>query len=372
VPDRAVLTKKCSRNLRYLYDAAKAFERETGEMPSWLSDLVPKYVSDIRRLTCPKARYTGEAEELALADPALPCSYAYELCPAPLGEGVPAAPETTRREWKTRQAALVGPSVPLIRCRHHNPVLNISMCGDLFESPPLWELLHTNRFSLEQLSAAKMFGSPALTHNVSPDTPTLLIPRREDQAPPGAIDLTAYYNASLEDSWHTGAGNDLSTLGAGLKRLNGIVYDVRGIVQLLGNRAELSQYPRTASGIRIGGRCRRLHFLHSAVFGDPADEGKRVGSYIVHFTSTATYLEIPLVYGRHLRDWHYAPEEPESGPELKIAWVGENQVSRRTGRPLRLFTTTWTNLLPDLEVAAVDFISDGGSCAPFLLAITVE
>jgi hypothetical protein len=112
--------------------------------------------------------------------------------------------------------------------------------------------------------------------------------------------------------------------------------------------------------------------LHSAVFGDPADEGKRVGSYIVHFTSTATYLEIPLVYGRHLRDWHYAPEEPESGPELKIAWVGENQVSRRTGRPLRLFTTTWTNLLPDLEVAAVDFISDGGSCAPFLLAITVE
>jgi hypothetical protein len=64
--------------------------------------------------------------------------------------------------------------------------------------------------------------------------------------------------------------------------------------------------------------------------------------------------------------------EPAAPQELKVAWRGENARSKNAGRSIRLFLTTWTNVVPDLEVESIDFVSALATPAPFLIAITVE
>lgn len=46
---------------------------------------------------------------------------------------------------------LVGPEVPLVRCLLHEPALNLSMGGNVYESPVYWELNFTNVAKLEAL-----------------------------------------------------------------------------------------------------------------------------------------------------------------------------------------------------------------------------
>ena len=38
----------------------------------------------------------------------------------------------------------------------------------------------------------------------------------------------------------------------------------------------------------------------------------------------------------------------------------------------RLFKSTWTNDLPNVEIKTVDFVSSMTDCFPFLIAITLE
>jgi hypothetical protein len=82
-------------------------------------------------------------------------------------------------------------------------------------------------------------------------------------------------------------------------------------------------------------------------------------------------LEIPIYYGRSVRDWHQEQNEPEADKELKVAWTGENAASKSTGRRIRLFVTAW-NLAPGVEIDNVDFVSAGRAAAPFLLAISFD
>jgi hypothetical protein len=39
---------------------------------------------------------------------------------------------------------------------------------------------------------------------------------------------------------------------------------------------------------------------------------------------------------------------------------------------VRLFETTWTNIIPNAELESIDFVSKLSQPAPFLLAITIE
>ena len=128
----------CSQNLTVIYDAIQAFQADRHDLPNWLSDLVPRYLEDINVLTCPVCRRTGQTEAPPLADPKLPSSYLFEFCPVPLGNLAANAPNRTRREWKRRQMDLVGSQVPVVRCRHHRPVLNLAFDGRVYESPPSW------------------------------------------------------------------------------------------------------------------------------------------------------------------------------------------------------------------------------------------
>jgi hypothetical protein len=361
----------CIRNLKVIYQAIQLYQMDHKDIPNWLSDLVPQYL-DANALICPACKRTGQIESSALADPKLPCSYLYEFCPVPLGKtDAPGDPTKTRRDWKRRQMGLVGAVVPIVRCRHHGEVLNLSFDGRVYESPASWEDLLTNRVDITELQSARIFATAqnngesstsAAGQTASGESP---YPPRDPNADPRLIDLSKYYNAVLTDSWHGKPGNDLSTLPSGLQKFAGVEYDVRGIIQLSSKSLSRKSFPQRVNGIKIGRKCAQLHFLHAV--GYVTKEGELVGSYIVHFGVNHMQLEIPIFYGRDVRDWHKYKEEDPS-PTLTVAWTGSNPVSNT----IRLYTTTWTNIVPDVEIESIDFVSAMGNSAPFLIALTAE
>jgi hypothetical protein len=82
-------------------------------------------------------------------------------------------------------------------------------------------------------------------------------------------------------------------------------------------------------------------------------------------------LEIPIIYGRDVRNWHrLAGEKPST--DLNPAWRGSNAVRADSHYLIRLFTATWVNVAPGVEIESIDFVSSMGKVAPFLIAITVE
>ncbi len=363
----------CTKNLLVIYTAIEAYQSDHKDLPNWLSDLVPNYLADANVLICPVCRRTGQTETGPLGDPNISASYLFEFCPVPLGTMATNAPTRTRREWKRRQMGLVGSVVPVVRCRHHQPVLNLAFDGRIYESPTMWEMSVTNRVALTELSAARLFANdspPAARNSSRPGGPKF--PARDPKAKKALLDLTGFYNATLTSSWHGKKGNDLAALPKGLQNLAGVEFDVRGIVQLRSLSDSATNFPAQVQGIKVRQQCQRLHFLHAAGFGSSADEGKQIGAYVVHFATNNMRLEVPIVYGRDVRNWHSRKGEREPARTLKVAWTGENAVSKQAGGSTRLFLTTWTNLVPGVEIESLDYVSSMAMPAPFVVAITVD
>ena len=199
-----------------------------------------------------------------------------------------------------------------------------------------------------------------------------LIPPRDPNAAVNLIDLTEYYNAPLSQSWYTAKqdGNDLSELRPGFRKLGGIEFDVRGLIQIGASAANGLAYPNHVHGIPIGRQCRRLHFLHAAILASSARPGDELGSYVIQYLD-GREAELPIVTGKDMADWWSQPNE--RGMDCAIAWAGTNPAARSAGQSLRLFRTTWENPAPNLAIKQLDFTSDKPTPGqPFLVAITAE
>jgi hypothetical protein len=362
----------CIRNLKLIYAAIQAYKVDHKDLPNWLSDLVPQYLADTSVLICPVCKRTGDTETSPLADPKIPSSYVYQFSPVPVGKS---NPDWTWREWKRRQMGLVGSSVPLICCQHHGTVLNLAFDGRIYESNGPWESLLTNQVNGASLTAEAVFGGnaarqpPTATPKAEPTPPSY--PPRDPQAAPGLIDLTSYYNARLSDSWLNGTNNNLA-LPAGTQPLAGVMFDARGIIQLAGERASTKRFPTQVLGIKIQQNCQRLHFLQAAAYSNSETNGvHEIGLYVAHLAN-GTRLNIPIIYGRNVRDWYSTKGEPPMEKELTVAWTGANPASSGAKQTLRLFTAVWTNPAPDIQIESIDFVSHRNGAAPFLIAITAD
>jgi hypothetical protein len=362
----------CRRNLKIIWDAIQAYQFDHKDLPNWLSDLVPDYLADGNVLICPVCRRTGKTELPPLADPKLACSYVFDFSPVPVGGAVPGEARHTRREWKRRQMGLVGSAVPMVRCRHHNPVLNLAFNGTIYESPPDWELMFTNRIRAAELSARAIFGmnEPEERAVTFLTTPAKEFVRRESPPLQNWVDLTHFYNSDLSDSWRGIAGDNLASFPIGQRIFCGIEFDARGIVQLNTNPGLDNKYPTEIKGIALGRRCQHLYFLHAARVLGKVEDGEQIGAYVVHLPKGQTSLEIPIYYGRSVLDWH-DDQQKTRNKELKLAWAGENSAGQRTGRGVRVFLTTW-NLAPGVDIDSLDFLSTGRNAAPFLLGISFD
>jgi hypothetical protein len=192
-------------------------------------------------------------------------------------------------------------------------------------------------------------------------------PPRDPRATDAQIDLSSHYNCALdEDMIPRDTGNTLAEVPRGLQVLGGVAWDIRGMVQL-GNRGELSRFPRVVSGITIGRPCRALHFLQAAEFAsEPADA--ELARYVIRYAD-GEGIEVPVLNGRDIADWWRSDPEPP----LVAAWQGANALSRSKGKGISLFKMTWVNPHPDRPIASLDFRATAtGSAAPFVVAITAE
>ncbi|HXJ57508.1 MAG TPA: serine/threonine-protein kinase [Verrucomicrobiae bacterium] len=200
-----------------------------------------------------------------------------------------------------------------------------------------------------------------------PDTPALSFPSRSSSATRNQLDLTSFYNARLDSAWHSDdARLTLEKFPAGLLRLGNTSFDARGLIQLSGRElaGRRQTFPERVAGIPVGLKARRIHFLHGTVW--PAREGTHLADYAIGYADEQQHV-FPIVYGLDVRDWNVG-----SDPKTQ---VGRGMTAWSTWQKpfaFRIFTSIWTNPVPELEIVSLDFASRMEASAPFLIAITVE
>ena len=227
------------------------------------------------------------------------------------------------------------------------------------------------RLSFQQINTLRQLGR---TGEALSDLLDLkAFPGRDPLAPTNALDLTLTFNARLDEDWHrrTDIGNNLSSLTPGLHTLDGITFDVRGILQVRGQLPDLDDiYPERINAIAVQRPCRQVHFLHGT--GWVTTEGTTVASWIIHWADGRNE-SVPVVYGRDVRNWHFWPTMRQESGGAQPIWRGpQARWKDKITSGVRIYHTAWQNPRPDVPVASIDFVSAGAASAPFLLAVTVE
>jgi hypothetical protein len=359
----------CKVQLGKIYGAIQKYVREKEKLPQWLSDLVPDFIHDPATLVCPFVNSTGNVkkwrEEFVLpvfGDPAT-CSYAYEFCTVP----IPNVPGFTIRNYKQRQMEVIGFSVPIVRCLAHLPSLNMGFDGSIYSSPFNWE----DNFVTSPKDEEVFHNVWLLTFAKSSLNKVILelTQPRPPETDARCLELSSHYNASLLHLDQMDAsGKLLSPYPKGLGKINGVEFDIRGLVHLTGKSFPIS-FPEKVENIVVNRPCATIHFLHGAVFA--AADDSRIASYVVHYDDGLTN-EIPVVYGKDVRTrWFNRNQETEL-QNPKPAWISPPDSVGTMRQSLRLYVATWKNPRRDVGIKSIDFVSHMTPAAPFLVAITVD
>jgi len=191
-------------------------------------------------------------------------------------------------------------------------------------------------------------------------------PERNAPARFFCIDLSAAVNlplgAELPNMAH---GGSLPTLPQGRHKFGQTEFEIStGVVQFASLYLQLMgrEFPKEFLGLKVGRKCRTLHFLHARRGGDLK---AFLASYLIHFANGQTW-EIPLT-GQNQGDVGYRGDETGETKGSIVAWRGTNSLGR-----VRLFQTSWENPLPDVPVETIDLVSGMSFYPAFLVAISVE
>jgi hypothetical protein len=188
------------------------------------------------------------------------------------------------------------------------------------------------------------------------------------------VDLRAKSNQKLTDRFGRIAGNNLATLPTGRQTFADVPFNVEHDVLQLTSPRLPEQKSDKIEGVVVNRTARKIHFLHGTVFGNsnPAvSDDTTLAEYTIRFDD-GSVAKVPVVYGEDVRDW-LSPEECRMVRRGKIAWVGDNNESKRLGRHLYLYLTTWDNPVPLKRIATIDYAKVGDNVAsPFCVAITAE
>lgn len=360
----------CEKNLAALHKAIQAYRAEKKDLPAWLSDLVPKHIKDPNSLICPVVKKTGAVTTFGIEDPKISTAYLFEFAETPVPGAFQGGSQHTMKEWKQRQMGLVGSKIPMVRCHHHQPVLNLSFDGRIYEGQGAWEF-ELQEVDPQDLSPARLFAAEVAASSAAKTQAD--IPPRDSKTPANLVDLSSFYNAALTEGWHkTGPNepiaNDLSNLPRGIQKLGGVDFDTRGLIQLGSRKLAHPKFPNSAKDIKVDQKAARVHFLHST--GWSAPDGTPVATYIMHLANGHTH-EFTILYGEHVVDWVAWQPRPKDRDNSVVAWAG---TSPATGgqTTLNLFKTQWINPEPDQTITSIDYVASNLDPAPFLVAITAE
>lgn len=244
---------------------------------------------------------------------------------------------------------------------------------DLASTAPKGSLLGTANQAVSVSPSAELGSSPIkMTVQLEIDTRFSTLNGATDDesataiARPVPIDLKDHVNTPFSSMIRT--ENEAFEFPPLLETNDDVPFKVTGLVQLAGLAANpvTSRLPERVNGIKVKRKCRKLHFLHAAGPGGRPEEGTRIGSYLVRYGNGQS-IELPIIYGKHLRSWWGFPGEPSQAANAQISWT-----TLSSGTPVRLFSNTWENPNPDSEIASVDVIANVARPGLFLAGMTAE
>ncbi len=258
--------------------------------------------------------------------------------------------------------------------------------AERFEKTKSWFALQFHANALKKLNAAdqratswtetaarELAGAELLTTRSGLITDHF--PARSPGVAANLIDLSSFYNVSLAQTWlpikDIGRSNDLAQLPSGLQKFAGVQFDVRGLIQLSGSALENlgGRFPKQVVDIPVNRKATNIHFLHGTAWD--ALYGTVIGRYRINYANGES-RDAKIIFGRNVRDWWFAPTQPQLTMGAAVAWQGSNPASRQLGMAVRIYKFTWINPLPDVEIKSIDFESAMEKPAPFLLAITLD
>ena len=200
---------------------------------------------------------------------------------------------------------------------------------------------------------------------------------RDKELPAKYIDLTAHYNAALNEDPYLEAtrqpyfSESFEALKPGLDDYAGVSFDVRGLIVLHGVQTELrQQVARLVNGVQgipIGQSARAVHLLHGTSWGFRVPHGTVIGKYNFHYKDGSAQ-SVDIRYGEHLLDWFLRKKRTASEATLAHSHRSVQEADRQIG----CYRMTWTNPKPDVPLSHIDFESYRTEASPFLLGITLD
>jgi hypothetical protein len=200
------------------------------------------------------------------------------------------------------------------------------------------------------------------------------------------VDLKPKATQKLSDNAGSGReGNNLNEVPKGRQTLEGVSFKIDESKLQLGSKLLKEEMPDKIEGIQVGKKFRKIHILHATGYGNGStigEEGKdgdplyiadgtRIAEFRLHFEDGSTEV-LPVVYGDDIRDWWFV-EGAKSVKRGKVAWTGENELTKNFGCKIRLYMNTWDNPAPKKALARIDYVKVNDTpAAPFCLAITLE
>ena len=198
------------------------------------------------------------------------------------------------------------------------------------------------------------------------------------------VDLRPNANFKLNDNFGTGReGNNLSSLKRNEQEFEGVTFKIADSFLQLGSKLLKEPKPDKVEGIKVDKKFSRLHLLQATGYGsnqrglaieeDPnfISDDIQIAEYRIHYEN-GTIEKVPVIYGKDVRDWWFRDTD-KGVSKGKIAWRGENEVAKQSGKKIRLYVSSWKNPHPEMKVTSIDFVKVGDTPAgPFCVAITVE
>jgi len=166
-----------------------------------------------------------------------------------------------------------------------------------------------------------------------------------------------------------------SALPRGIQTFDGVTFQIRGPVNIIGTRAAMAGGRELAkiSNQPVTGRGKRIHVLHSGDHGSSAN-GAFIWRLVLHYADGES-KRFDFAYAVHIRNYWWRPNQGEdelSDPNSSITWTGTSMESDRKGARLRLSRTTLLNPKPEVDVRSADYVSLLGQSSAYVFAVTLS
>lgn len=337
-------------HLHRLYEACRVHQLETGRFPTSFRDLTSVLSDEVRRQMPTRTQFHDPES----ADSRL-------VRRSPIGERAPCLRlELEDGRW-----------------------LNVAINGWVYESDLYWESEFVHLLP-------RPFQNPRLLAEDTRSIPERAA-KRSSKCGSNQIDLVPKCNAvpSLPwffgPAWDDASGNKVAGGEEGpsvfrdwdvdgIREHDGILFDVRGVIQLDGKLQPKSRgvrwirsYPREVANIVVNRPARRLHLLAGTI--GRAQVGEVVAELHLRFAN-GEKIELRLLYGEHV-----AAADDKAFTSARL-----HPTSPIAGAPLAtpdqvaysLHHVCLTNPQPNSIIRSLDFISGITLAHPYLLALTVE